>query len=199
MRLLLDSMKVRYRRETRPSGENASTFSEIDMKRAKTQDGSKERLDELHAKLWSSRSEGSICFRMCIWGNFFNLFILPKLERDFDILRDDFNILLCLATAGKLTGTEICRIVGRPRNSISRCADRLLRRKLIQAKAVSGDRRQTIFEILPEGRKLYRAMLPHMLALEEKMLAALDENERSVLDGLLTKLSGEFGAIEPIE
>lgn len=196
---MLESVKVRYRREARPSGGNASTFSEIEMKRAKVQDGSKERLDELHAKLWSSRSEGSICFRMCIWGNFFNLFILPKLERDFDILRDDFNILLCLAAAGKLTGTEICRIVGRPRNSISRCAERLVRRKLIQTKSVAGDRRQTIFEILPEGRKLYRAMLPHMLTLEEKMLAALDENERTVLDGLLTKLSGEFGAIEPIE
>lgn len=195
---MLDSVKVRYRREARPSGEDASTFSEIDMKRAKAQDDSRERLDELHAKLWS-RSEGSISFRMCIWGNFFNLIILPKLERDFDILRDDFNILLCLAAAGKLTGTEICRIIGRPRNSISRCADRLVRRKLIQAKSVSGDRRQTIFEILPEGRKLYRAMLPHMLALEEKMLATLNENERSVLDGLLTKLSGEFGAVEPIE
>jgi DNA-binding MarR family transcriptional regulator len=135
---------------------------------------------------------------MCIWGNFFNLLILPKLERDFDILRDDFNILFCLAGAGKLTGTDICRIVGRPRNSISRCAERLLQRKLIRANSVSGDKRQTVFEITPEGRKLYRAILPHMTNLEEKMLAALDERERSLLDGLLTKLVGEFGVLEPI-
>ncbi|MGE3829895.1 MAG: MarR family winged helix-turn-helix transcriptional regulator [Parvibaculaceae bacterium] len=135
---------------------------------------------------------------MCIWGNFFNLLILPKLERDFDILRDDFNILLCLAGAGKLTGTEICRIVGRPRNSISRCADRLLRRKLIRSQSVSEDKRQTIFEITPEGRRLYRAMLPHMVTLEEKMLAALDERERDVLDGMLAKLIGELGTLEPV-
>jgi len=168
------------------------------MKRSKASDGSKERLDELQAKLWASQSEGQICFRMCIFGNFFNLLILPKLERDFDMLRDDFNILLCLAGAGKLTGTDICRIVGRPRNSISRCAERLLKRKLIRAHAVSRDKRQTVFEITPDGRKLYRAMLPHMVSLEEQMLAALDERERNLLGGLLTKLNGEFGALEPI-
>lgn len=167
------------------------------MRRAKA-DESKQRLDELHTRMWTPQSEGSICFRMCIWGNFFNLLILPKLERDFDILRDDFNILLCLAGAGKLTGTEICRIVGRPRNSISRCAERLLQRKLIQARSVSGDKRQTTFEITPEGRKIYRAMLPHMVSLEDKMLAALDERERDLLDKLLTKLTGELGTLEPL-
>lgn len=168
------------------------------MKKSKAADASRDRLDELHARLWASQPEGSTCFRMCIWGNFFNLLILPKLERDFDILRDDFNILLCLAGAGKLTGTEICRIVGRPRNSISRCADRLLRRDLIRARSASDDKRQTVFEITPEGRKLYRAMLPHMVHLEERMLEALDERERAVLDGMLTKLVGEFGVLEPI-
>lgn len=168
------------------------------MERSRASEESKDRLDELQSRLWASQTEGAICFRMCIWGNFFNLLILPKLERDFDILRDDFNILLCLAGAGRLTGTDICRIVGRPRNSISRCADRLLKRKLIRAHAVSGDKRQTVFEITSEGRKLYRAILPHMVTLEERMLAALDERDRAVLDGLLTKLIGEFGALEPI-
>lgn len=167
------------------------------MRRVKA-DESRQRLEDLYERMWTSQSEGNTCFRMCIWGNFFNLLILPKLERDFDILRDDFNILLCLASAGKLTGTEICRIVGRPRNSISRCAERLLQRKLIQSRAVSGDKRQTIFEITPEGRKVYRAVLPHMVTLEEKMLAALDERERDLLDKLLTKLIGEFGTLEPL-
>lgn len=168
------------------------------MERSRASEESKDRLDELQSRLWASQTEGAICFRMCIWGNFFNLLILPKLERDFDILRDDFNILLCLAGAGRLTGTDICRIVGRPRNSISRCAERLLQRKLIQSRAVSGDKRQTIFEITPEGRKVYRAVLPHMVNLEKKMLAALDERERDLLDKLLTKLIGEFGTLEPL-
>ena len=89
---------------------------------------------------------------------------------------------------GNLTGTEICRIVGRPRNSISRCADRLLKRKLIKALPANDDRRQTLYEILPEGRKLYRAIMPHMLALEAEMLSALDDEEREMLEAIMTKL-----------
>lgn len=143
--------------------------------------------DGLQAKLWNS-PEGRLCFRLCVWGNFFNLRILPILDREFDILRDDFNILLCLAGVGRLTGTDICRIVGRPRNSISRCAERLLQRKLIKALPTAGDKRQTLYEILPEGRRLYRAIMPRMLALEEEMLSSLDAEERETLDRLLTKL-----------
>lgn len=178
---------MRYQPEAR-----ASAGGDAGMKkRANTEDG-RERSEALHAALWES-PEGRLCFRMGIWGNFFNLKILPILDREFGILRDEFNILLCLVGVGKLTGTDICRIVGRPRNSISRCADRLIQRKLIKALPTSGDKRQTLYEILPEGRRLYRAMMPYMVALEAEMLVALDPEEHKTLDRLLTKLMGRSG------
>lgn len=147
-------------------------------------------LDLIHEKLWA-RSRIRTIYRISILANFYNLIILPVLEKQFGILRDDFNILFCLADAGPMTGTDVCRITGRPRNSISRSADRLVRRKLIAVRAGSEDRRTTTFGILPAGRKLYRSMLPHFQEAEEEMFSSLSGIERDVLDKVLTKLVGE--------
>lgn len=147
-------------------------------------------LDLIHERLWA-RSRIRTIYRISILANFYNLIILPVLEREFDILRDDFNILFCLADAGPMTGTDVCRITGRPRNSVSRSAERLVRRKLIAARAGSEDRRTTTFAILPAGRKLYRSMLPHFEEAEEQMFSSLSGIERDVLDKVLTKLVGE--------
>lgn len=147
-------------------------------------------LDSIHGKLWA-HSRIKTIYRISILANFYNLLIVPVLEKEFDILRDDFNILFCLADAGPMTGTDVCRITGRPRNSISRCADRLIKRKLISAEAGASDKRITTFEILPAGRKLYKAMLPYFQEAEEQMFSGLSAIERDILDKVLTKLVGE--------
>lgn len=149
-----------------------------------------DHLDRIHAKLWE-KSRFRTVYRIAILANFHNLLIVPKLEKDFDILRDEFNILFCLAEAGPMTGTDVCRITGRPRNSVSRCAERLVKRKLISASAGQADRRMTSFAILPAGRALYKSMLPHVEEGEEQMFSGLTASERSVLDKLLTKLVGQ--------
>jgi DNA-binding MarR family transcriptional regulator len=164
--------------------------------KAKASEESDGRLDRIHERLMR-RSKFAIGYRMCIWTNFFNVQLLSGLESKFGILRDEFNILLCLADAGAMTGTEVCRIVGRPRNSISRCADRLIKRKLIGASGTEGDRRQTLFEILPKGREIYKLMLPLFVAQEEQMLSALSSEERHSLERILAKLLSSYGQWDP--
>lgn len=159
-------------------------------KKTPSEDSDLDYLDTIHEKLWA-RSKIKTINRICILANFYNLIILPILEKKFDILRDDFNILLCLADAGPMTGTDVCRITGRPRNSVSRCADRLVRRKLISARSGTTDKRMTTFEILPAGRKLYKAMLPYFEEAEEQMFSSLSDIERDIFDKVLTKLVGE--------
>lgn len=152
--------------------------------------GDADHLDSIHAKLWEKPHFRTV-YRISILANFHSLLIVPRLEKDFDILRDEFNILFCLAEAGPMTGTDVCRITGRPRNSVSRCADRLIRRKLISASAGEADRRMTSFAILPAGRALYKSMLPYFEEGEEQMFSGLTAGERNTLDKLLTKLVGQ--------
>lgn len=159
-------------------------------KKVRSAENDLDYLDGIHEKLWE-QSKIKTIYRISILANFYNLLILPVLEKKFDILRDDFNILFCLADAGPMTGTDVCRITGRPRNSVSRCAERLLRRKLINARPGASDKRMTTFEILPAGRKLYRSMLPYFQEAEEQMFSGLTGVERGVLDKVLTKLVGE--------
>lgn len=158
------------------------------MKRQSSADAT-DYIDDIHRKLWT-RSKIRTIYRICILGNFYNLLILSRVEKDFNILRDEFNILFCLSAAGPMTGTDVCRITGRPRNSISRCADKLLKRKLIREVSTPTDKRMTKFEILSAGRKLYRLVLPHFEEVEAQMFAGLSEAERDVLDKVLSKLVG---------
>jgi DNA-binding MarR family transcriptional regulator len=150
------------------------------------------RVDEIHADL-ARNAAFRIGYRMCIWANLYNMRLLPTLQSEFDILRDEFNILFCLAEAGPATGTEVCRVIGRPRNSISRCAERLIRKGLIRARERKRDKRQTLFEILPQGQALYRSLLPRFVAQEEQMLASLTAEERASLDRILVKLIAHHG------
>ena len=92
-------------------------------KKKDTPESDLDYLDGIHHKLWA-HSRIKTIYRIAILANFYNLLIVPLLEQKFDILRDDFNILFCLAEAGSMTGTDVCRITGRPRNSISRCCSR---------------------------------------------------------------------------
>ena len=162
-------------------------FDGLMTRKAKGAADDADHLDSIHAKLWEN-SRFRTVYRISILANFHNLLVVPKLEKDFDILRDEFNILFCLAEAGPMTGTDVCRITGRPRNSVSRCAERLIQRKLINARAGETDKRMTSFAILPAGRKLYASMLPLFEDGEEKMFSGLTASERNALDKILAKL-----------
>jgi MarR family transcriptional regulator, temperature-dependent positive regulator of motility len=150
------------------------------------------RIDQIHARLLQ-KSDYRIGYSMSIWANYHTLRLLPMMEQDYGMLRDEFNILFCLADGGPVTGTEVCRIIGRPRNSISRSADRLVRRKLIKVREAGEDRRQTVFEITRAGRQIYRSMLPLFIAQQEQMLAALTPQDRADLDRILAILLASHG------
>src|SRR5437588_13074554 len=86
-------------------------------------------------------------FRLSLWAGFYTAPIFSQIERRFDLLRDENNILFCLANYGQLTAKSICDVLGRPKNSISRAIERLLQRDLIRREQVKADRRRNLLTI----------------------------------------------------
>jgi len=127
-------------------------------------------------------------YQLSLWTNFFNNPVFAHVEREFGLLRDEYNILACLVTYGPLTASSVCMVTGRPRNSVGRGVDRLLRRNFIARRPDKNDRRRLILTILPGGRKAHDAIVPLFVEREKMMLKALNQRDRVALARIIAKL-----------
>lgn len=127
-------------------------------------------------------------YRLSLWANFFNNPVFAHIEREFGLLRDEYNILACLVTYGHLPASGVCMVSGRPRNTVGRGVDRLLRRGMISRRIDKSDRRRLILSVQPKGREAYEAIVPLFVERERLMLKTLNQRDRAALTRVLDKL-----------
>lgn len=155
--------------------------------KASTVGGSKDFLNLL-APLMAAPGVAKDAYRISLIGNFFNGPIYVAIYNRHKLLRDEVNTLFCLAHFPELIQKDICLVMGRPKNSVSRAISRLVKRDLIAVADDPNDGRRGVLTLKPAGRKLYEETKRLFVEREEKMLAGLNARERRSLDKLLTKL-----------
>lgn len=128
-------------------------------------------------------------YRIAFLTNFFREPLLRRMEQEFDIIRPEWTVLICLAYRDNLNPRDICEITEQPRNTVSRAAAALVAKGLISSRTDPKDARRTILTLSPQGRSLYEAIMPMFVEGEKQMLACLSPAEQETLDGLLDKLS----------
>lgn len=127
-------------------------------------------------------------YRISLVANFFNGPVYADIYRQHRLLRDEVNTLFCLGHFSELSQRDICLVMGRPKNSVSRAISRLVKRDLISVADDPRDGRRGLLRLKPAGRKLYKETKLLFVEREEKMLTGLSAGERRTLDRLLTKL-----------
>ncbi|MGF6261858.1 DNA-binding MarR family transcriptional regulator [Paraburkholderia youngii] len=127
-------------------------------------------------------------WRLTLWANCYNEPLFTSLAQEFDVGRDEFNVLSCLASYGSMVARTICDVTGRPKNSISRAVNRLVERKMLKRKTNSNDRRESLLILNEAGRGLYERVRPVAVNRQELMLESLSKEERESLDFILNKL-----------
>lgn len=127
-------------------------------------------------------------FRLSLWVGFYTGGLFAELQNRFALHRDESNVLFSLVQYGQLTAKSICETLGRPRNSISRAVERLMRKALILAETDPTDRRQVLLTATSEGQQMCRQILQVSRARESVMLSCLSPAERLALDSVLAKL-----------
>lgn len=127
-------------------------------------------------------------FRLSLWVGFYTGGLFAELQSRLGVHRDESNVLFSLVQYGQLTAKSICEALGRPRNSISRAVERLIRKGLILAETDPTDRRQVLLTATSEGRDICKQILQVSRAREAAMLSSLSPAERLALDSILTKL-----------
>jgi MarR family transcriptional regulator, temperature-dependent positive regulator of motility len=127
-------------------------------------------------------------WRLTVWANCYVEPTSAAYTELFDIGRDEFNVLSCLACHGPMAAKTICVVTGRPKNSISRAVSRLEEKKMLKRKTNVDDRRESMLILNPAGRRLYEQVIPVAVERQRFMLQSLSDAERAVLDDILNKL-----------
>ncbi|EYB69142.1 MarR family transcriptional regulator [Deinococcus phoenicis] len=113
-----------------------------------------------------------------------------------------WDLLLTLyrsAPAAGLTPTELSDLTAITGPSITNRVDRLVQKGLAERQASPSDRRSVRVRLTPPGRALVEELLPHHLANETKILAALTPTEAQTLERLALKLLSRLEAPQPAE
>ncbi len=103
----------------------------------------------------------------------------------------DFDVLASLRRAGapyRLTPTELAGTTMVTSGAVTKRVDRLVKQGLVERSVSETDGRGRVIALTPAGKELQERLHPQHLANEDRLLDALDADERRQLGDLLSKL-----------
>lgn len=119
------------------------------------------------------------------------LTVFKDFERELaglDVTPVIFGVLEVLHRNKGLTQTRLATAIGLDRSSLVPLLDKLERRKLVARETSLTDRRRNHLFLAPEGRQLLAKADKRVRQHEQRIFAALSENEVAKLIGLLQKI-----------
>lgn len=124
---------------------------------------------------------GSLVVRLC--------------EGGYGITRREWGLLMVLAQQPGLPPAELAQRLGLDRARTSRAITSLLAKHLITRTAMPGDRRQAVLSLTVAGQAVYDDLFPQVRALNQGLLAGLDESAVQALDHALTDMQHRAQAL----
>ncbi len=110
------------------------------------------------------------------------------------LTRSEFNVLSALTRAGRpLRASEVVSTTMLSGASITKIADSLVRRKLLERQRSARDGRVVLLHVTDVGRAVVEDQMPRRLADDEELIAGLTATEQKTLAGLLRKICATLG------
>jgi DNA-binding MarR family transcriptional regulator len=111
-----------------------------------------------------------------------------RFQAKLGITLPEARLIAAVGSFGPFSVMELARHANLDKSQASRAADALMRRGLMRRDASEDDGRLVLVSLTPEGRALYRRVMPIARKLNTDIFASLDERERNALDHILDKL-----------
>ncbi len=127
-------------------------------------------------------------YRIAVLSNWYRGPGYKFIENKYGLTEPECSALFCIGHGQGLTATDVCRITGRPKNSMSRAIHLLKEKDLLLRKLDPNDGRRRILQLTSDGRALFVKTIPVFLKTENEILKPLTPRELSNLDRLLTKM-----------
>jgi len=137
-------------------------------------------------KLWNNPCR--LSFRVNFVAHHFNQPLYDWIWREYRLTMPEHIVLYALALKDGITADDIAASTARPKNTLSRGVNAVLRKKLIDRRADPRDRRRLILKLTARGRRIVARTVPVFVAHENGMASALTAPERWTLESLLEKI-----------
>ena len=136
-------------------------------------------------------------YRLSILSNRVSQIIANAYARRFGLGVTEWRVIAVLGRYPGLSANGVAARTAMDKVAVSRTVARLLERGLLQRDMHDDDRRRSVLELSREGYGIYDEVVPAALDYERRLLAPLDDDERSQLDKLLRKLHEGLNRIDP--
>jgi DNA-binding MarR family transcriptional regulator len=143
--------------------------------------------DSGHAQLYL---ENFLPYRLSVLSNRVSQTIADMYQKRFGLAITEWRVMAVLGRYPDLSANEVAERTAMDKVAVSRAVARLLERGLIKREIHSDDRRRSVLALSEVGYTVFDEIAPMALAAEQRLIAALDAEERATLDRLMQKLAG---------
>lgn len=127
-------------------------------------------------------------YRLAVTSAAFSRLLVDVYQRSFGLSRDEWRLLFLLADVEVETSLDLGRNTSLDKVQVSRAADRLIRKGLIDRRTSDLDRRLWLYSCTPKGRETFAQVRALVEARSEAVLQRMGAEDRAALERGLTSL-----------
>lgn len=135
--------------------------------------------------------EGFLPYRLNVLAETVSQSLAGVYRRRYAISVPEWRILATLGQFGAMTAKDIGQHSRMHKTKVSRAAAALEERSMILRTANARDMRESFLELTRDGRDIYLSLVPEARRFVDTLLAPLAEDEKAMLDRLLTRLTSQ--------
>ncbi|AHE56717.1 MarR family winged helix-turn-helix transcriptional regulator [Sphingomonas sanxanigenens] len=134
-------------------------------------------------------------YQLSVTSNAVSRTIADSYEAMFGLKIPEWRLMALLGEHGSATQRDLCRLSEMDKVTVSRAAQALVTRGVIERLPSAEDRRSHALALTRAGRRLYARIVPAALGMEAAVLAVLDPREVAQLKALLARLRDRVDAL----
>lgn len=138
-------------------------------------------------------------YRLSVLSNRLSAAIAESYSRRFGLTIPEWRVVAVLALDPGISAAEVAERTAMDKVAVSRAVRRLLATGRARREMAAGDRRRSVLELTPEGRRIYQRITPALRSFEAELLAGLSAREQRLLDAILRRLELRAPSLAPPE
>ncbi len=132
--------------------------------------------------------EDFLPYRLSILSHTVSTTIAQVYEKRFGLSIPEWRVIAILGRFPGLSAVEVAERTFLDKVAVSRAVSKLIKNGRIDRQFADADRRRSILNLSEEGRRVHDEIAPLARDFERELLAGLDDEERSALDGTMKRL-----------
>ncbi|MBS3896014.1 MarR family winged helix-turn-helix transcriptional regulator [Silanimonas sp.] len=135
-------------------------------------------------------------YRLSVLSNRISTDIARLYDKRHGLSIPEWRVIAVLARRPGLSATEVAQRTAMDKVAVSRAVSALLDGGRILRDTDGDDRRRSVLRLSEAGRAIYADVAPRAMAYEQRLLEALQPDERQALDRLLARMEQATGDFE---